>query len=75
MEDGPAQVLIDEVIAALTPEDAIYAHQWQVGDVLIWDERATLHRGMPWPYEEPRTLASICISAGIGDGLGTMRAA
>ncbi|MEM6679328.1 MAG: TauD/TfdA family dioxygenase [Pseudomonadota bacterium] len=75
LEDSAALALIDEVIAALTVEDAVYAHQWQVGDVLIWDERATLHRGMPWPYEEARTLASICVSAGAVDGLDAMRPA
>ncbi|MEM7744712.1 MAG: TauD/TfdA family dioxygenase [Pseudomonadota bacterium] len=75
METGAARALIDEIVAALTIDDAIYAHQWQVGDVLIWDERATLHRGMPWPYEEPRELASICVTAGEGDGLDAVRAA
>ncbi|MEM6487189.1 MAG: TauD/TfdA family dioxygenase [Pseudomonadota bacterium] len=75
MDDAEAQPLIDRIIEALTPQDAIYAHRWQIGDVLIWDERATLHRGMPWPYEEARTLASICISAGAADGLSAMRPA
>ena len=75
METGPARTLIDEVIACLTPDEAVYAHQWRVGDVLIWDERATLHRGMPWPFEQPRTLASICVSAGQADGLAEMHAA
>jgi len=23
----------------------VYYHRWRVGDVLIWDERATMHRG------------------------------
>lgn len=73
MEDVEAQPMIDEIITRLTTEDAVYAHQWRVGDVLIWDERATLHRGMPWPYDEARTLASICVSAGASDGLDTMR--
>jgi alpha-ketoglutarate-dependent 2,4-dichlorophenoxyacetate dioxygenase len=41
--------------------------------VLIWDERATLHRGRPWPYGEERTLASICISVRDVDGLEAMR--
>ncbi|MEM1298600.1 MAG: TauD/TfdA family dioxygenase [Pseudomonadota bacterium] len=74
METGPARALIDEITEALTTPDAIYAHQWQVGDVLIWDERATLHRGMPWPYQEPRELASICVTAGETDWLNTVRA-
>lgn len=75
MEAVAAQALIERIIAALTVEEAIYAHRWQVGDVLIWDERATLHRGMPWPYEQPRTLASICVTAGEADGLETVRGA
>jgi alpha-ketoglutarate-dependent 2,4-dichlorophenoxyacetate dioxygenase len=43
------------------------------GDVLIWDERAMLHRGRPWPYGEERTLASICVSAQDSDGLDQVR--
>jgi alpha-ketoglutarate-dependent 2,4-dichlorophenoxyacetate dioxygenase len=40
----------------------------------MWDERATLHRGRPWPYDEVRTLASICITVTDRDGLAEMRA-
>ena len=47
---------------------------WQPGDVLIWDERSTLHRGMPWPYDQPRTLSSICVSVTNADGLHEMLA-
>lgn len=72
LADAEAQALIDAIIQALTTEDAVYAHRWRVGDVLIWDERATLHRGAPWPEEQPRTLASICVSAGSSDGLDAM---
>ncbi|MFK7942543.1 MAG: TauD/TfdA dioxygenase family protein [Paracoccaceae bacterium] len=75
MESGPARALIDEIVAHLTTANAIYAHKWQVGDVLIWDERATLHRGMPWPYEEPRELASICVTARAEDGLDAVKVA
>ena len=64
--------LIDEAIAFVTTPDRVYAHQWQVGDVLIWDERAVLHRGTPWPYDEPRTLESICVSVTAEDGLNAM---
>ncbi|HKX08429.1 MAG TPA: TauD/TfdA family dioxygenase [Stellaceae bacterium] len=64
---------IDALIAFATRPEAIYRHTWRVGDVLIWDERATLHRGRPWPYAEPRTLASICISARAVDGLDGVR--
>jgi alpha-ketoglutarate-dependent 2,4-dichlorophenoxyacetate dioxygenase len=39
----------------------------------VWDERATLHRGRPWPYDEERTLASICVSVGAADGVASVR--
>jgi alpha-ketoglutarate-dependent 2,4-dichlorophenoxyacetate dioxygenase len=65
--------LIDELIAAVTGDEAIYSHTWRPGDVILWDERATLHRGPPWPYLEPRTLVSICVTARDCDGLANMR--
>ncbi len=71
--DGEGLALIDELIAFCTQRANVYTHQWRLGDVLVWDERATLHRGRPWPYAEERTLASICISAQESDGLGTIR--
>lgn len=68
-----SQALIDEVTDFATRPEAVYTHAWQPGDVLVWDERATLHRGKPWPYHEERTLASICISAREVDGLEAVR--
>ncbi|MEL7154786.1 MAG: TauD/TfdA family dioxygenase [Pseudomonadota bacterium] len=75
MEDADGLAFIEDLIERMTVPEAIYAHQWQVGDVLIWDERATLHRGMPWPYDQARELASICITASDSDGVAEMRAA
>ena len=71
LEEG--QRIIDEAVAFCTRAEYVYTHEWNVGDVLIWDERATLHRGQPWPYGEARTLKSICCSATESDGLNTVR--
>ncbi len=70
-DDGRA--LLEAAIAFCTRPEYVYTHKWQVGDVLIWDERATLHRGRPWPYEQPRTLKSICCSVTEADGLSAVR--
>jgi alpha-ketoglutarate-dependent 2,4-dichlorophenoxyacetate dioxygenase len=72
-DDG--QALIDRLIEHCTRPECVYTHRWQSGDVLVWDERALLHRGRPWPYEEERTLASICVSATDADGLASVRPA
>ncbi len=74
MDEGEGSALIAEVLSAITQPDAVYSHTWQLGDVLIWDERAILHRGCPWPYNEPRQLDSICVSLQDRDGLAEMRA-
>ncbi len=73
MSGGEGQALISDLIDGATRPEMIYSHEWQPGDLLVWDERATLHRGQPWPYSEERTLASICISARDVDGLAGVR--
>ncbi|MCJ8307474.1 MAG: TauD/TfdA family dioxygenase [Hyphomicrobiales bacterium] len=67
------QEIIEAAIEFCTRPEFVYSHSWSVGDVLIWDERCTLHRGTPWPYEEPRTLKSICCSVTERDGLASVK--
>lgn len=74
-ESAEAQAFVDELVDFCTQPHRVYTHSWQPGDVLVWDERATLHRGRPWPYDEERTLASICVSVTEGDGLDAVRVA
>ncbi len=72
--DAPeSKALLEELFAFCTQPHFTYSHQWAVGDVLIWDQRAVLHRGTPWPYDQPRTLSSICTSVTEADGLDAMR--
>ncbi len=74
MDQAEGQALVEELMAAMTPEEAVYTHAWAPGDLIIWDERATMHRGRPWPYDQPRVLASICVTARDVDGLSAIRA-
>jgi taurine dioxygenase len=45
MSRGDAWSLIEELAAHSTQDRFVYYHRWRVGDVLMWDERATMHRG------------------------------
>ncbi|MEM7722072.1 MAG: TauD/TfdA family dioxygenase [Pseudomonadota bacterium] len=74
-DEAESAALLDELIAFCTQPRFVYAHQWSVGDVMLWDQRAVMHRGTPWPYEQPRKLASICSSVRDSDGLPQMRMA
>ena len=42
LEDSEA--LLDELWAHATRDEYCYAHRWRKGDLLIWDNRSTLHR-------------------------------
>jgi alpha-ketoglutarate-dependent 2,4-dichlorophenoxyacetate dioxygenase len=75
LDEAASAALIDDLIGFCTQPQFVYAHRWQVGDLLVWDQRAVLHRGTPWPWSEPRKLSSICTSATEADGLADMRMA
>lgn len=64
--------LIDELTAFATQPEHIYQHHWQSGDVIMWDNRATMHRGRPWSTAEPRHMIRTTISATDADGLAEM---
>ena len=38
-----AQALLDELFAFATQEKYLYAHKWRQGDMIIWDNRCTMH--------------------------------
>lgn len=41
--EGEAHALLDELFSFATREKYIYAHKWRQGDMLIWDNRCTMH--------------------------------
>ncbi len=69
MEEGAARKLLAELIDAATAPGLSYEHIWRKGDVVMWDNRATLHRGRPWPANEARLMVRTTISATDADGL------
>ena len=45
--------LVDFVVA---DAQRVYSHRWQPGDTLLWDNRAIMHRALPYDYAQPRVL-------------------
>jgi alpha-ketoglutarate-dependent 2,4-dichlorophenoxyacetate dioxygenase len=74
MEDAAGKKLLGELMTAATAPGLSYVHTWHKGDVVMWDNRATMHRGRPWPANEPRYMVRTTISASAADGLESMRA-
>lgn len=44
--------LIEELMAHATQRQFVYSHRWRVDDLVVWDNRCTMHRGTR--YEEHR---------------------
>lgn len=65
--------LIEALTELATAPGSSYLHQWRQGDVVMWDNRATMHRGRPWPSHEPRLMIRTTISATEADGVAAMR--
>lgn len=43
MEDGAAQALLDDLFDHIARRRFVYHHRWRQGDLVMWDNRATLH--------------------------------
>jgi taurine dioxygenase len=55
LDDAASDSLIKELADHMTATNAQYRHKWQVGDIVIWDNRCGLHKAAGgYPIEEPR---------------------
>jgi alpha-ketoglutarate-dependent 2,4-dichlorophenoxyacetate dioxygenase len=73
MPETEALQLLAALSADATRPDYVYRHVWKPGDVILWDNRATMHRGRPWPGAEVRAMVRTTISATETDGLNEVR--
>jgi alpha-ketoglutarate-dependent taurine dioxygenase len=48
--------LLDDLVTFTCRPPRTYLHQWQPGDVAIWDNRCVLHRARPYDYSRARVM-------------------
>jgi alpha-ketoglutarate-dependent taurine dioxygenase len=53
-EEGRA--FLDRLLAWATQPAFVYRHRWQVGDLVLWDNRGTMHRALPYAPTSKRTM-------------------
>jgi len=63
LPDAEGHALIEELVAHATQRQFIYTHRWRVHDLVIWDNRCTMHRGtafddLRWRRDVQRATAS-----------------
>ena len=53
------RLLLRELIEHATQREFVYRHEWRVGDLVIWDNRATMHRGRNFDENRVRDLRRV----------------
>jgi taurine dioxygenase len=51
-----SEALLDEVWSYATRDEVIWHNEWRVGDVVLWDNRCTMHRRDPFDANSRRIL-------------------
>jgi alpha-ketoglutarate-dependent 2,4-dichlorophenoxyacetate dioxygenase len=53
------RLLLRELIEHATQREFVYRHDWREGDLVIWDNRATMHRGRHFDETRVRDLRRV----------------
>jgi alpha-ketoglutarate-dependent 2,4-dichlorophenoxyacetate dioxygenase len=67
-----ARFFLRDLTEHATQRHFVYAHQWRVNDLVMWDNRQTMHRARPFPVHEPRDMRRTTLA---GDGPTATQAA
>jgi alpha-ketoglutarate-dependent 2,4-dichlorophenoxyacetate dioxygenase len=60
LRDSEGRAFLKSLMDSATRDGAIYSHRWRRGDLILWDNRCTMHRATPYNYEEyKRDMISI----------------
>jgi taurine dioxygenase len=51
-----SRVLLDMLFAHSVQEEFTWLHEWQVGDIVVWDNRCSMHRQTPYDPAERRLM-------------------
>jgi alpha-ketoglutarate-dependent 2,4-dichlorophenoxyacetate dioxygenase len=60
-----ARAFLRDLVEHATQRQFVYAHAWRVDDLVMWDNRRTMHRARPFPAHEPRDMRRTTL---VGDG-------
>lgn len=56
LSDAESEALLDDLLERACQPPRLWKLAWRPGDVVVWDNRRTMHRGHPWDLSRPRVL-------------------
>lgn len=76
MDVAESRALIDRLVAWAGAPRFVYSHVWAKGDVLVWDNRAVMHRATPFEARgERRRMVRTTVAGAAATGSGIAVAA
>jgi alpha-ketoglutarate-dependent 2,4-dichlorophenoxyacetate dioxygenase len=51
-----ARMFLMDLAEMATQREFVYTHKWRLYDLVMWDNRQTMHRARPFPAHEPRDM-------------------
>jgi alpha-ketoglutarate-dependent 2,4-dichlorophenoxyacetate dioxygenase len=60
-----ARMLLLDLTEFATRDRFVYSHVWRINDLVMWDNRSTMHRGRRFDPNEPRDIRQTRLA---GDG-------
>jgi alpha-ketoglutarate-dependent 2,4-dichlorophenoxyacetate dioxygenase len=64
MEEPEARMLLLDLTECATQREFVYTHVWKVGDLVMWDNRCTMHRAREYDETQVRDLHRTTVSDG-----------
>jgi len=56
------RLLLQELMEHATQRQFVYTHRWRVGDLVMWDDRCTMHRARDYDMSVPRDMHRTTVS-------------
>ena len=65
MEEPEARMLLTDLTEHATQREFVYTHKWTLGDLVMWDNRCTMHRAREYDDTEVRDMHRTTVSDGV----------
>jgi alpha-ketoglutarate-dependent 2,4-dichlorophenoxyacetate dioxygenase len=65
MEEPEARMLLLDLNEFATQREFVYTHTWKVGDLVMWDNRCTMHRAREYDETQVRDMHRTTVSDGV----------
>lgn len=56
MGEAESQALARDLVGFATQPKFVYTHPWRPDDILVWDNRSSMHKACPFDEENSRRL-------------------